>query len=48
MMYVWGVYQLTDKDESVKKWNFMQIWKNRNGKWQIVLDIFRPIPEQKK
>jgi ketosteroid isomerase-like protein len=47
MMYVWGVYQLSDKDKSVKKWNFVQIWKNRGGKWQIVLDIFNPIPPKK-
>lgn len=48
LMYVWGVYQLTDKDNSVKKWNFMQIWKNRNGKWEIVLDVFNPIPSDKE
>jgi len=47
MMYVHGVYQLTLKDNSVKKWNFMQIWKNRGGKWSIVLDIFNPIPPPK-
>ena len=48
MMYIWGVYQLKHKDESVSRWNFMQIWKHRNGKWQIVLDIFNPIPQEKK
>ena len=48
MMYVHGVYQLTDKVKSVKKWNFVQIWKNRGGKWQIALDIFNPIPPEKK
>ncbi|HVE57631.1 MAG TPA: nuclear transport factor 2 family protein [Pyrinomonadaceae bacterium] len=48
MMYVWGVYQLSDPDKTVKKWNFMQIWKHRNGRWQIVLDIFNPIPPAKK
>ena len=48
LMYLSGVYQLTDKDKSVKKWNFVQIWKNRGGKWQIVLDIFNPIPPEKK
>jgi ketosteroid isomerase-like protein len=48
MMYAWGVYQLTDKDKSVKKWNFVQIWKYRGGRWQIVLDIFNPIPSPKK
>lgn len=47
LMYVYGVYQLTDKDQSVKKWNFVQIWKHRAGKWQIVLDIFNPIPPAK-
>lgn len=48
MMYVWGVYQLNDTDKSIKKWNFVQIWKHRGGKWQIVLDIFNPIPQTKK
>ncbi len=47
LMYLWGVYQLSAKDKSVKKWNFVQIWKNRGGKWQIVLDIFNPIPPKK-
>ncbi|HEY0461634.1 MAG TPA: hypothetical protein VGC97_21025 [Pyrinomonadaceae bacterium] len=48
LMYIWGVYQLSDSDKSIKKWNFVQIWKNRGGKWQIVLDIFNPIPPPKK
>jgi ketosteroid isomerase-like protein len=47
MMYVWGVYQLNDKDGSIKKWNFVQIWKHRAERWQIVLDIFHPIPPKK-
>jgi ketosteroid isomerase-like protein len=47
LMYAWGVYQLNDKDGSVKKWNFVQIWKNRGGRWQIVLDVFHPIPSPK-
>ncbi len=48
MMYVSGVYQLTDKDNSAKRWNFVQIWKHRNGKWQIVFDVFVPNPPEKK
>ena len=48
MMYVWGVYQLTNKDKTVSKWNFVQIWKHRAGRWQVVLDIFNPIPQEKK
>jgi ketosteroid isomerase-like protein len=46
MLYARGVYSLTQKDKSVKKWNFMQIWKFREGKWQIVLDVFTLIPEK--
>ena len=44
MMYVWGVYQLNEKDKTLKKWNFVQIWKNRAGKWQLMLDVFSPMP----
>ncbi|MCU1289100.1 MAG: hypothetical protein JWN60_1329 [Acidobacteria bacterium] len=43
MMYSWGVYQLTLKDNSVKKWNFMQVWKFRDKKWQIVLDVLTAV-----
>jgi len=46
IMYARGVYSLTQKDKSVKKWNFMQIWKFRDGRWQIVLDVFTRIPEK--
>ena len=44
MLYARGIYSLTQKDKSVKKWNFVQIWKFRDGKWQIVLDVFTAIP----
>lgn len=47
MMYAYGVYQLTHKDKSISSWNFTQIWKNRNGKWQIVADLFTPVKSQK-
>ena len=43
MIYAWGVYSLKLKDNSVKKWNFMQIWKFRENRWQIVLDVFSPV-----
>ena len=46
MMYAHGMYQLTHEDKSISKWNFVQIWKYRNGRWQIVLDIFNQIPEK--
>ena len=43
LMYAWGVYQLTLKDKTIRKWNFMQIWKYREGKWQIVVDVLSPL-----
>lgn len=47
LMYASGEYKLNYKDGSVKRWNFVQIWKNRGGRWLIALDIFNPIPEKK-
>ncbi len=46
MMYAHGTYQLTHEDKSVSKWNFVQIWKYRSGRWQIVLDVFNLIPKK--
>jgi ketosteroid isomerase-like protein len=43
MMYSWGVYSLTHKDKTVSRWNFVQVWKHRAGKWQIVVDLFNKI-----
>lgn len=43
MMYAWGIYQLKQKDNSVKQWNFMQMWKFRENRWQIVLDVLSPV-----
>lgn len=41
LAYTYGKYE-TDKE----KGSFVEIWKFRNGKWQIVLDIYSPIPKQ--
>lgn len=46
MMYAYGTYQLTHEDKTVSRWNFVQIWKYRGGRWEIVLDIFNQIPEK--
>ena len=46
MMYSHGVYQLTHKDKSISRWNFLQIWKYRAGKWQIVADVFTAVKEE--
>jgi hypothetical protein len=41
LAYTYGKYE-SDKE----KGSFVEIWKFRNGKWQIVLDVFTPIPKQ--
>jgi ketosteroid isomerase-like protein len=39
-------YELKDGDKTTQKGNIMQIWKLLGGRWQIVLDVFAPIPEK--
>lgn len=42
--YFTNGYTLLDKDgKETEKGTFVQIWKLREGKWQIVLDIFNPV-----
>ncbi|MET0753752.1 MAG: nuclear transport factor 2 family protein, partial [Pyrinomonadaceae bacterium] len=48
LAYITNAYTLTRADKTTEKGNFVQIWKLRDGKWQIVLDIFNPVPEEKK
>jgi ketosteroid isomerase-like protein len=47
LAYNANTYTLTRADRTIEKGNYVQIWKLRDGKWQIVLDIFNPIPEEK-
>lgn len=46
MMFTKGIYQLTHKDNTFTRYNFVQIWKYRNGKWQIVVDVFTAVKEE--
>lgn len=46
MMFSKGVYQLTHKDKTVSRWNFVQIWKYRSGKWKIVADVFTEVKNE--
>lgn len=44
LAYFTNGYTLSDKDgKQIEKGNFVQVWKFRNGQWQIVLDIFNPV-----
>lgn len=45
LAYIYNTYTITKSDKQTEKGNFVQIWKLRGGKWQIVLDLFNPIPE---
>lgn len=48
MAYVSNSYTVSDKSgKQTEKGNFLQVWKLRGGRWQIVLDVFLPVPEQK-
>lgn len=44
--YCYGEIERIKKNKSTEKGNLVQIWKFRDGKWQIVLDIFTSIPEK--
>ena len=46
LAYLNTTYQLKKGDKIIEQGNIMQIWKLRGGKWQIVLDIFAPIPSK--
>lgn len=41
-----NTYSETKPGGTVEKGNFMQIWKLIDGRWEIVLDIFKPVPQK--
>lgn len=44
LAYVHNLYTVVDKSGNVtENGNFVQVWRLRNGKWQIVADILIPI-----
>ncbi len=48
LAYISNTYTATDKnDKPVEKGNFLQVWKLRGNRWEIVLDVFAPIPPDK-
>ena len=47
LAYVVNTYARTNEDGSAEKGNFTQIWKLIGGRWQIALDIFKPVPSSK-
>jgi len=41
-------YEMKSGDRITEKENMVQIWKLIGGRWQIVLDVFAPIPPEQK
>ena len=44
LAYVTDTYQTTNDKGVAENGNSVQVWKYRNGHWQIVFDIIRPLP----
>ncbi len=47
LAYDLSTYTRSQGDKIVERGNYMQVWKLVGGKWRIVLEIFKPVPEQK-
>ncbi len=48
LAYMTSTYTRIDGGKLIEKGNYMQIWKFKSGKWVIVLDIFKAIPQSDK
>ena len=44
LSYTVNTYSISLDGKVTEKGNFVQIWKREKGRWQIVLDIFKPVP----
>ena len=42
LAYVNNTYRVISGDQELEGGNFLQIWKFTGGRWQIVLDVFKP------
>ena len=47
LAYNTNTYTKMVDGKAVETGNVMQIWKLVNGRWRIVLDIFKPVPKAK-
>lgn len=41
-------YEMKSSEKIIEKGNIVQIWKLFGRRWQIVLDVFAPIPAEQK
>lgn len=48
LAYVYSSYSMVDENGAEKeKGSFVQVWKLKDGRWQIAADVFIPIPPPK-
>jgi len=48
LAHVFNIYTIANKTGTeIERGNFVQVWKLRGAKWQIVADVFVPIPNRK-
>lgn len=48
LSYLYDAYTITDKNKNVlERGNLLQVWKLRNGVWEIVLDLAHILPPEK-
>ncbi len=48
LAYTTSTYMRTGNGQVMEKGNYLQVWKFKSGKWVIVLDIFKAIPQSDK
>lgn len=46
--YTYGSYWRKDKNRLVEQGNYLRIWRNVNGEWQVVVDVADPQPHEEK
>jgi ketosteroid isomerase-like protein len=46
--YTYGTYELSQGKSATERGNYLRIWKRKNGKWKVVVDVANPLPEEKK
>lgn len=48
LAYIVTTYEMKSVDKLTERGNIIQVWKLMQGKWQIVADVFAPIPIAEK
>lgn len=48
LAYLSDAYTLTKEDKTTVKGNLAQVWRLRNGNWQLVMDVWNQLPPEKK